>query len=835
MNHEFISGILIGALLILSVYNLTLFFSLGDRSYIHFILFLTGIVTYLASQSGFLAFHLFGDIPFINRYTSGFGSSLAQIGALSFTMQYLDTKTHWPFSKYFSFLAYLFVSLFFLTDIFFPGYAGYPSIIVPAYILFLVFWSLIISFNRNRERTIEYLIISTVFLVSFPFHLLQSTGIQSRMMLNVFSLESGLIAASIFLTITVSRRISDMRNSQLESQKEAIQNKERALESLKQLDQFKDRFLAATSHELRTPLQGIIGLSQIIRDKEGANLDPDTLENLDHIISSARFLNLLINDILDYSAMRAGSIRLKREPVDPELILRSLTRLNSLFASSSGVELSLEFSNEHKALFADPIRIEQIFQNLIHNAIKYNRRNGKVHIQTSSSADWVEITVQDEGAGIPEIYHELIFKEFYQIDEEIHNRAEGTGLGLAITRSLVELHNGTIQIVSSPDRGTSFIIRFPRYENEIIDQLFLPEESQHAKELVSGEIFHTNSEDTVNPDAPVAILVEDHPYTARIIQHILLEMGYRVLPFSMGKPALETILKQKPDLVILDIMLPDEDGFTILKEIRKKYNLQQLKVLVLTAMQKHEDMVRGMNDGANDFLNKPFQTIELKQRLQILNQWTDLENKLNEEQEHYNRDLELKIKGIYADLHDNLGARLTDMQMLLHRLEKDSGNSLPKINELQDSLNRTVQMLRNRLHDLEDQKMIAENFFDGTRFAALRRYTAAERSITFQVTEIAETRIMAVDLAFLRKELFSVLTEVLTNDIKYGTGSANFFADVQEDVLKIHFQSTTVFNPTENRRGNGSSFIQFRVQKLGGKIEMNKQDTTFTISLEIPL
>ncbi len=387
------------------------------------------------------------------------------------------------------------------------------------------------------------------------------------------------------------------------------------------LDRLKDEFLANTSHELRTPLNGIINITNSVIEDSGGRLDAEQCQNLRVVVSAARRLHRLINDILDISSLKNGEIRLNIRPVD----LRSVAGLTLYELEHQRNDKRIEFVNgipeDFPPVEADAERLRQIFYNLIGNALKFTQA-GKIEVGAAINAEKAEIWVEDTGRGIPEERHEDIFKPFYQVDSAGTRESGGTGIGLSITKNLIELHGGAIQVISEEGRGSRFAFTLSLSRAEKTD-IYV----EHTA-LVPKEEELISDDETVERrgKSKYSILVaEDDPTNLRALMTVLKSEGYYVNVVTDGQKALEELGRQSNyDLLILDVMMPKLTGYQVLEEVRKRFSSIDLPVILLTVKARQQDIKAGFDAGANDYIAKPFEAEELKARVHTLVQLKEL-------------------------------------------------------------------------------------------------------------------------------------------------------------------------------------------------------------------
>jgi signal transduction histidine kinase/class 3 adenylate cyclase/FixJ family two-component response regulator len=388
-----------------------------------------------------------------------------------------------------------------------------------------------------------------------------------------------------------------------------------SLVELKRLDKLKDEFLANTSHELRTPLNGIIGISESLIDGVTGDLNHNTKANLEIIISSGKRLSSLVNDILDFSKLKSHKIELQLKPISVrELVTVILTINRSLVIKS--VKLINNIPETLPLVNADEDRLQQILQNLIGNAIKFTE-NGAITISAKPTEDnQLVITVSDTGIGIKDDQFENIFKSFEQVEGSTCRKYGGTGLGLAITKQLIELHGGKIWLNSKLGVGSDFsftltISEETKRENQspltVINPLI------ETNDLIDNEFLKFNNSTEHNFKL---LIVDDEPVNLQVLANHLSLQNYTVKQASLGTEALEIIKNGfKPDMILLDVMMPQMTGYEVTQKLREIYSATELPILMLTAKNQTSDLVQGLAAGANDYLTKPISKQELLARV----------------------------------------------------------------------------------------------------------------------------------------------------------------------------------------------------------------------------
>ena len=389
-------------------------------------------------------------------------------------------------------------------------------------------------------------------------------------------------------------------------------------EKLIKFDKLKDEFLANTSHELRTPLNGIINITQSLLEEGAGNLTSAQKENLGIIQTAGNRLYNLINDILDISKMKQSELKLNLRPVNLRMTVSAVIYVLEFQLQEKDVYLSNEIPEDLPAVWADEERLKQVFFNLIGNAIKFTEK-GQVTISTELKKGWVEISVQDTGIGIPEEKLTDIFGSFVQVEGDASRSYDVTGLGLSITQKLVELHGGEIWVRSEIYKGSNFLFTLPTTEE--------PQPSErNLKEGLSDPVLHHAQRESLNVEVKGSngfniLVADDDLANLRAITNILALEGYSIKGVTYGQAVLDLLNDGRQfDLLLLDLMMPGMTGFEVLKTLRQRYSYVDLPVLILTARTWNEDLEVGFNMGANDFLNKPFESRELRARVKTLAQ-----------------------------------------------------------------------------------------------------------------------------------------------------------------------------------------------------------------------
>ena len=398
--------------------------------------------------------------------------------------------------------------------------------------------------------------------------------------------------------LAISLDITEMRQS--ERAREALAVAEAA-------NRAKTEFLSRMSHELRTPLNAVIGFSELLRDEAGDRLMPPERAQLEHIHQAGWYLLTLTNEVLDISRIEAGQFHVDLRPLALVPLLGEAMQLSRSLASQHAVALApLPPEAASLAVVADPVRLQQVVLNLFSNAIKYNRPGGTVHIEAAIEAEGqVRLEVIDDGLGMTSDQLEHLFEPFNRLGRE-RGTVEGAGVGLALTRQLMRLMHGRISITSEDGRGTRACIWLPAAA--------LPEHDKPA----AAEPGDAQDLEAVEPCGTV-LYVEDNPVNALLVEQLLARWpGVRFVQAEDGESGLALARSLKPDLLLLDMQLPDIDGAEVLRRLRTDEATRSLRVVALSANAMAEDVARARKGGASDYWTKPIDTAHFLSEMRAL-------------------------------------------------------------------------------------------------------------------------------------------------------------------------------------------------------------------------
>ncbi|MTI95545.1 MAG: response regulator [Firmicutes bacterium] len=392
-------------------------------------------------------------------------------------------------------------------------------------------------------------------------------------------------------------------------------------DKLVKLNRLKDEFLANTTHELRTPLNTIINIADgISRGTEGP-INKNQQINLSVIVSSGKRLANLINDVLDYEQLKNMDLKMNQTSLNLKRVVESVVYVLEKLHRSNNVQLIVDIPEDVPNVYADENRLLQILYNLIGNALKFTEA-GQIKISSATAGDIVETRVEDTGIGIPPDKQNVIFESFQQLEASLTRKRVGTGLGLSITKYLVEAHGGEIKVKSQVGVGSQFTFSLPIATDAAVTESLSPIERTKAESAAAGYYDNNTLElpYRIKNNGPHIILVDDNINNLLSLTGLLRLENYSLTSVTSGEDFYREFRAtgHNVSLVILDVMLPGLSGYDICREIRKTHSVSDLPVLMLTARTSINDMVMGMDAGANDYLGKPFDTEELLARVKTL-------------------------------------------------------------------------------------------------------------------------------------------------------------------------------------------------------------------------
>ena len=373
-----------------------------------------------------------------------------------------------------------------------------------------------------------------------------------------------------------------------------------ARQAAEESNRLKDEFLATVSHELRTPLTAILGWSRLL---EGGTLDDlITQQAVETIGRNAKAQAQIVDDILDVSRIITGNLYIDLHPLDVVPVVENAINVVRPTADAKVIKIETYFDSTPAMISADPHRLQQVVWNLLSNAVKFTDSGGRVCVKVSRVGPAVEIGVSDTGQGITKEFLPFVFDRFRQADSTTTRQHGGLGLGLAIARHLVEIHGGTIKAESlGPGRGSTFTIHLPLIERAI-----------GSTDLSQTRQFKVTQTPQLLSGLNV-LVVDDDSDTLTLMATALTKRHANVTAVSSAGEAIRAISQKRPDVLVSDIAMPDEDGYGLIEKIRLLENgeSQNIPAVAITAYAKDEDRERALSSGFQIYLAKPVELTEL--------------------------------------------------------------------------------------------------------------------------------------------------------------------------------------------------------------------------------
>ena len=403
----------------------------------------------------------------------------------------------------------------------------------------------------------------------------------------------------------VAARTRTLRKSE-QKLKMLLEEVETSRKQAESANQAKSQFLANMSHEIRTPLNAIVGFSQImLSDVKDKSVSPEFSQYLENISISGKNLSELINNILDLSKIEAGKLSLSLEPVNVRRALENIYQINRARALEGGVDLRYE-CDEAVPTFVetDATRINQIMLNLVSNAIKFTESGKQVMMRLKYEAPNLVLEVTDQGIGISPERQKDIFKPFEQADNTITRKFGGTGLGLAITQKLVAMLEGEITLKSALGQGSTFRVTLPY-------QSVAPAEEAGTQDTLKNNAY-------TFPQDAIILMVEDNAMNQLVAKALFKKLGLSLHMANNGREAIVKTQELRPDLIFMDIHMPEMDGLEATRQLRQMEDFAHLPIIALSADAFEEQQAEARKAGMSDYATKP---IEVDKLVQLLNHY----------------------------------------------------------------------------------------------------------------------------------------------------------------------------------------------------------------------
>lgn len=646
----FTSGLYYGLMLMIAIYSFTVWYTSREPGFLYFALLVIFGSLYSLSTQGLAYQYLWPEAPgWANRATAVF-SLMANVAGILFVRSFLNLKSLDyrldRASRIFAALAVLGVAASLVVE---SSLVNRMALGYTAVLTLLVTVSGLLA-KRRLVRAARFFVSAwTILLIGILLELLQRMGVIIPPLLAYNGIQIATLAAVTVLALGLSDRLQGMMEGYKAAQQDLLRANQLKIDALQQADNVKEEFIANVSHELRTPLTGIIGLAEIMLADRSSDLNASQRETLTLMKVSAQRLSSLVNDVIDFSAIKNGHLALNKRDVDLKEVCAVVARMTRPLVGDKPIKLIENYPAGRIIVEGDEDRLQQVLFNLVANAVKFTP-HGSVTIAVEVLELDVRVSVRDTGIGISAAEQRNIFKRFYQIDSDEARQAGGTGLGLSISQRLLELHESEIVLRSTPGEGSLFYFDLPlkktlpegkkagkssaggsqQDDRDIIASR--PTELAAALQATGMNVERRSNQGPLNADADSVVtgedsskdvqgqsrgrilVVDDEYLNLRIVESHLADR-YQLTTALSGAEALEKLSNEKPDLIILDLMMPVMTGYQFCQIVRKRYDSDELPIVILTAKNRVEDLVKGLSLGANDYITKPFSKEELRIRI----------------------------------------------------------------------------------------------------------------------------------------------------------------------------------------------------------------------------
>ncbi len=412
----------------------------------------------------------------------------------------------------------------------------------------------------------------------------------------------------------VERRTAQLRQANEELEKSKTEIEEMA-KKIHEADQSKLRFFTNISHEFRSPLTLIVGpVEKLLSDQ---HIDKGIRKQLAMVYRNALRLLKLINELLEFRKLESGNVRLQVTERDIVKFVKGIGSLFTFHAGQRKIEFKINAVQEKVFIWFDFNLMEKVIYNLLSNAFKYTEDRVEIRISLSSEengdANWLKIVVSNNGKGISPEQQEYIFDRFYQVKKSNKNKSQfGSGIGLALCKEYLDLQHGRIFLEKSSDEGTSFVILVKTGKEHFSADQFAQDgeikEDFDLNPMVDYE-YHGDEklleDQEAGPDLPIVLVIDDNIDMLSYVGDILSDR-YKLIFATNGHEGLERAYQDVPDLILCDIMMPEPDGLSITRQLKMDERTSHIPIILLSARATEEDRILGLENGADDYISKPF-------------------------------------------------------------------------------------------------------------------------------------------------------------------------------------------------------------------------------------
>ncbi|MGL4318067.1 MAG: 7TM diverse intracellular signaling domain-containing protein [Pseudomonas sp.] len=604
----YVLGIIYGVLLVMLIYNLFIFLSVRDTSYLYYIFYIASFGLYQVSVNGAGVQYFWPDNPWWANASTPFLIGSAALFGCQFARSFLHTAEHSPWVDR-ALRLLMAVGALVMVLALTASYA--LSLRVATYLALMftvvIFTAGILAWLRGMRVARYFIFAWSAFLIGGVINTLMVLGYLPYTFLTMYASQFGSALEVGLLSLALADRINAMKEERTRILQQASQELEVLNRELADSNRLKDEFLATVTHELRTPMNGVIGSLELMQT---VKLDVELEQYQKTAASSARDMMRMVNDILALTELQAGKLYPRREPFSLRGLFDGLRAQYCPQAADKGLSFDLLLEDSlPDTLEGDAGKLAQALGYLLDNAIKFTHHGG-VSLRISAAGALtgslpLRIEVIDSGVGFNAPVDGSLYQRFKQLDGSMTRQYGGLGIGLAICRQLVELLGGNLQHQSLPGQGSTFAV------NLLLNLPAQPREVAPAVRRHSGVPRR-------HPEQCTVLIVEDNAINQLVTRGMLLKLGYRVRTADNGAEALERLHEEPMDAVLLDCQMPVMDGFATCRALRQLPGCAELPVLAITAHSHSGDRERCLAAGMSDYMAKPVKFLELQT---LLHDW----------------------------------------------------------------------------------------------------------------------------------------------------------------------------------------------------------------------
>ncbi|UVM26718.1 hybrid sensor histidine kinase/response regulator [Pseudomonas sp. B21-021] len=594
----YVLGIIYGVLLGMLVYNLFIYLSVRDTSYLYYIFYIASFGLYQLSVNGAAVEYFWPDNPWWANAATPFFIGCAGLFGSQFARSFLQTKNHsrWLDRLLMALIAFgaVVIGLSLMTSY---GLALRLATTLALTFTVVIFAAGILAWWRGLRVARYFIIAWSAFLIGGIVNTMMVLGLLPNVFLTMYASQIGSAIEVALLSLALADRINAMREQQAQTLFDAGQKLEVLNQQLAHSNKLKDEFLATLTHELRTPMNGVIGSLELMQTVE---LDPELEQYQQTAAGSARDMMRMVNGILTLTELQAGKLKATPGSFSLRGVVEALRIQFDGNASSKSLDFKVDvLSTLPDRLHGDSAKLAQCLECLLDNAIKFTRVGGlALRVTGKPSTDnrlALSFAVIDTGIGFTDLGEATMYQRFFQLDGSMTREYGGLGVGLAICRQLVELLGGKLTHRSEPGSGSRF---------QLDVEFELPEE----------EAVPAFTRDTVRaPQDCTVLLVDDNSVNQLVMRGMLLKLGFRVRTADHGAAALDCLQRERFDAVLIDCQLPPLDGASLCCQIRDLPGCAHLPVFMIALGADREHCASG---GSIDYLSKPVKFEDLQVAMQ---------------------------------------------------------------------------------------------------------------------------------------------------------------------------------------------------------------------------